>query len=207
MSYASQILGGGVRAWISGRNYRIGDPVISPITGQEYTRKTTGAGTTDPSLDTTNWKRLFGFGATKELGCAFNVAGFGEYASITQAGRGGAVISYTSPLVLAADTFATMFSYSGAISVSHLDIIRTTSTSMTWGCRITVDGEVIFDRSSAVGSTSGLGLAFAGKEYEGGSIDLPPIVATNSLLIEWKHSVGASGISFLNSHIIYQELQ
>lgn len=41
--------------WVSGTTYAINDKRVSPITGQVYRRKTAGAGTTDPSLDSTNW--------------------------------------------------------------------------------------------------------------------------------------------------------
>lgn len=41
--------------WISGTTYGEGDVVWSPSNFKSYRRKTTGAGTTDPSLDTTNW--------------------------------------------------------------------------------------------------------------------------------------------------------
>lgn len=41
--------------WVSGTTYAINDKRVSPITGQVYRRKTSGAGTTDPSLDSTNW--------------------------------------------------------------------------------------------------------------------------------------------------------
>lgn len=41
--------------WVSGTTYAIGDLCYSPITFITYRRKTAGAGTTDPSLDTTNW--------------------------------------------------------------------------------------------------------------------------------------------------------
>lgn len=41
--------------WISGTTYAIGDVRWSPITFLSYRRKTAGAGTTDPSADTTNW--------------------------------------------------------------------------------------------------------------------------------------------------------
>lgn len=43
--------------WISGTTYAIGDEVWSPADFQAYRRKTTGAGTTDPSADSTNWQR------------------------------------------------------------------------------------------------------------------------------------------------------
>ena len=44
--------------WISGTTYAIGDVTWSPIDYQSYRRKTAGAGTTDPSADSTNWEPL-----------------------------------------------------------------------------------------------------------------------------------------------------
>jgi hypothetical protein len=44
-----------VTAWVSGTNYTTGINVYSPINFQTYRRRTNGAGTTDPSLDATNW--------------------------------------------------------------------------------------------------------------------------------------------------------
>lgn len=48
----------GAIAWVSGTTYAIGDALYSPIDLQTYRRKTAGAGTTDPSLDATNWARI-----------------------------------------------------------------------------------------------------------------------------------------------------
>jgi len=45
----------GAALWVSGTTYAIGDLRYSPSNGRTYRRKTAGAGTTDPSLDTTNW--------------------------------------------------------------------------------------------------------------------------------------------------------
>lgn len=47
-----------VTKWISGTTYAEGDNVWSPINFSTYRRKTNGAGTTDPSADTTNWSLL-----------------------------------------------------------------------------------------------------------------------------------------------------
>lgn len=44
--------------WVSGTTYSAGDVVWSPTTFFSYRRKTAGAGTTDPSSDTTNWALL-----------------------------------------------------------------------------------------------------------------------------------------------------
>lgn len=48
--------------WVSGTSYIPGNVVYSPIDFQSYRRKTSGAGTTDPSADTTNWTQISGGG-------------------------------------------------------------------------------------------------------------------------------------------------
>ena len=48
----------GATKWISGTTYAQGDVTWSPIDYQSYRRKTAGAGTTDPSADSTNWGRI-----------------------------------------------------------------------------------------------------------------------------------------------------
>jgi len=44
--------------WVSGTTYAVGNVRFSPINFQSYRRKTAGAGTTDPSLDQTNWQPI-----------------------------------------------------------------------------------------------------------------------------------------------------
>lgn len=48
----------GAPGWVSGTTYAIGNAVWSPINYGIYRRLTAGAGTTDPSLDPTNWSSL-----------------------------------------------------------------------------------------------------------------------------------------------------
>lgn len=55
---ASAIAAADATLWVSGTTYAAGDVVWSPITFQTFRRKTNGAGTTDPSLDATNWQAL-----------------------------------------------------------------------------------------------------------------------------------------------------
>ena len=50
--------------WVSGTTYAIGANRFSPINFLTYRRRTAGAGTTDPSLDATNWQLLTGLGNT-----------------------------------------------------------------------------------------------------------------------------------------------
>lgn len=45
-------------AWISGTTYQAGNVVYSTVNYVSYRRKITGAGTTDPSADSTNWVAL-----------------------------------------------------------------------------------------------------------------------------------------------------
>lgn len=44
--------------WVSGTSYTEGNAVWSPADFRTYRRKTNGAGTTDPSVDTTNWASM-----------------------------------------------------------------------------------------------------------------------------------------------------
>ena len=58
----------GAAKWVSGTTYAIGNVVWSPTNYLSYRRTTNGAGTTDPSSDTTNWSALLPFsGSTKAL--------------------------------------------------------------------------------------------------------------------------------------------
>lgn len=54
---AGSALVAGAVAWVSGTTYAVGDCRYSPINLQTYRRRTNGAGTTDPSADSTNWAK------------------------------------------------------------------------------------------------------------------------------------------------------
>ena len=54
-SAATAVAAAGATIWISGTTYAIGDVCYSPANQKIYRRKTAGAGTTDPSADSTNW--------------------------------------------------------------------------------------------------------------------------------------------------------
>ena len=57
LAAASSAAVAGAVAWVSGLTYAVGDARYSPINMQTYRRKVAGAGTTDPSLDATNWAK------------------------------------------------------------------------------------------------------------------------------------------------------
>lgn len=61
---AGSALVAGAVAWVSGTTYAVGDARYSPINMQTYRRVISGAGTTDPSLDTTNWTLALKAGIT-----------------------------------------------------------------------------------------------------------------------------------------------
>lgn len=44
--------------WVSGTTYAVGNVVVAPANKLLYKRKVAGAGTTDPSLDATNWESV-----------------------------------------------------------------------------------------------------------------------------------------------------
>jgi hypothetical protein len=59
---ASAVAAANATKWVSGTSYAEGAVVWSPITFLSYRRKTAGSGTTDPSLDSTNWAQVAGTG-------------------------------------------------------------------------------------------------------------------------------------------------
>jgi hypothetical protein len=59
---ASAVAAANATKWASGTSYAEGAVVWSPITFLSYRRKTAGSGTTDPSLDSTNWAQVAGTG-------------------------------------------------------------------------------------------------------------------------------------------------
>jgi hypothetical protein len=63
-SAAAAFAASNVTLWVSGTTYAIGATVYSPIDFLTYRRKTSGAGTTDPSLDSTNWQLISGIVGT-----------------------------------------------------------------------------------------------------------------------------------------------
>ena len=55
LSY-SMVYGMTPALWVSGSQYNVGNIVLSQVDWQQYIRITNGAGTTDPSADTTNYR-------------------------------------------------------------------------------------------------------------------------------------------------------
>ena len=62
--------------WVSGTTYALGQVVISPLSLLLYRRVISGAGTTDPSLDSTNWTLALQQSAGSSLYLFTNFGGF-----------------------------------------------------------------------------------------------------------------------------------
>jgi hypothetical protein len=65
---AAAVAAANATKWVSGTTYDEGDVVWSPINYLSYRRKSTGGGTTDPSLDSTNWAQVAGTGDVTTTG-------------------------------------------------------------------------------------------------------------------------------------------
>lgn len=86
-----------ITKWISGTTYAQGANVWSPINFLSYRRKTNGAGTTDPSADSTNWAALGGGDVT--------LAGVQTLTNKRITARVSSTASITSPLAWNSDSF------------------------------------------------------------------------------------------------------
>lgn len=101
-----------VGLWVSGTTYTIGDNVISPISFQTYRRKTNGAGTTDPSLDATNWA-LLTFYPTSPFQLIGNATAGSEIRLPEDTDNGSNYVALKSPNALASNLTLTLPSVDG----------------------------------------------------------------------------------------------
>ncbi len=98
MSEYSAFTGSEAKPWVSGTTYALGDIVSSPADSyQLYVRAVAGAGATDPSLDTTNW-RAFGGRAIKSIqrGTISLSSGTSATATITSVNTAKSIIRFLS---------------------------------------------------------------------------------------------------------------
>jgi hypothetical protein len=112
---AAAALGG--QLWVSGTTYTAGYLVHSPLNGRSYRRLIAGAGTTDPSADTTNWVLLSVVVEQSDIGTDPNQIPLNQYlgalaymgksqfaiapaASVSPAGLGELVVQLTNNTTL-----------------------------------------------------------------------------------------------------------
>lgn len=156
-----------VTKWVSGTTYTEGANVWSPITYLTYRRKTTGAGTTDPSADSTNWAQVSGTGDVTVAGNnAFtgannfhNATGqtFGTATSsqdgIILAGRNGGTSSYrvtVQPTTLSANRTLTLPNVTD--TVATIGTAQTFTATQTVRAAPTQDGVALAGRAGGTSS-------------------------------------------------------
>lgn len=96
MSAYSTFAAGGALPWVSGTTYAAGDVVVSPADNYlQYVRVIAGAGATDPSSDSTNWKP-FGGRTIKSIqrGTISLSSGTSATATITSVVTGKSVVRF-----------------------------------------------------------------------------------------------------------------
>jgi len=174
--------------WISGGSYTIGQQVISPTTFKAYTRKTNGAGTTDPSADSTNWYsqiknssllvvRPFAATGSVITGLGTNQDGVTSVASGTTTGG----------------VLKSIFSYTGGGGImSHLSIRTANATARTIRLKVTIDGVSVYDNTSSSISSADRGFILSGVISGSSTNILPPLLWANSITIEIASSLGES---------------
>ncbi|MDP1664141.1 MAG: hypothetical protein Q8L79_03365 [Methylobacter sp.] len=132
-SLAGVVAAGAATEWISGSTYAYGVVVWSPIDFLSYRRKVAGAGTTDPSLDATNWATLNGL---VDSSTTSNSIGTGEKTFTVSTGKGFLGGMYLIIADTAAPSTNSMYgqvtSYSGATLVMNILSVRGSGTKTAW---------------------------------------------------------------------------
>lgn len=108
----------GVTKWVSGTTYAEGAAVWSPATFLTYRRKAAGAGTTDPSADTTNWAPIAGTGNVSTSSGVTTLQGtatVGATVKLLEGSNNGAhAVNLRAPASIAADLTLTLPGSAGA---------------------------------------------------------------------------------------------
>jgi len=165
--------------WVSGGSYVVGQQVVSPASYKIYVRKTIGGGVTDPSLDGTNWASIGQ--STKTIINAYSVAGWTAQ-TVNAVSQGEKVVLSGA---LTANTLATVFSRTGGPSeFSTLYFKTTDGTARTMRVKITIDGSVAFDFTSASIAGPTLGMVISGFQNSAVNVVHGPIRSSTSLVIE-----------------------
>lgn len=138
-------------------------------------------------------RNIFGGGtsmsATKRLYNAFNVAG---WAGTTI----NSIVTATAATsgALTANTLVDLINESGSAGeISQFSIATADATARTIRVVVTIDGTVIYDRTSASISASGTGCVLAGATGQVNPALLPGIKYTNSKRIQYASSLTETG--------------
>lgn len=127
-----------VTKWISGTTYAEGAVVWSPITFLSYRRKTAGAGTTDPSADSTNWAQVAGTGDVTLTGSQTltnkTLTGLRETKTTSSSNNFDLLAgNYFTHTLSGATTFTVSnVAASGSVSAFVIDLTNGGSAVITW---------------------------------------------------------------------------
>ena len=124
MSNLSDFIGGTPPLWVTGTTYAKGKVVLSPTDLCYYVRKVAGAGSTDPSADTTNWQ-VTGRAIKSVQRGVIVLAGASGTATITAVNTAKTELRY---LGMTTNSAADM-------TVSLMRLVLTNSTTITATCQ------------------------------------------------------------------------
>lgn len=140
---AAAVAAANATKWVSGTTYAEGNVAWSPLNYLSYRRKSTGGGTSDPSIDSTNWAQVAGTGnvttdavqtlTNKTLTNPLITGGF-EYKAVIAAGQIDVKsANYFTKTIAAATTFSLVnVPASGTVASFVLKITNGGSQTITW---------------------------------------------------------------------------
>lgn len=188
-SATTAVAASNVTKWISGTTYTEGNNVYSPVNFQTYRRKVTGAGTTDPSSDSTNWQRISVDGTA--LGITNTPAG-----NISATTVQGAINELDSEKVTKITSTANkLVKFSDTSSTIANSQITDNGTNVLVGT--TTDNGV--DKLQVNGSISAIGgintKSFTGSFNTSATLNFDGVLEYNNLLAIYEIYVGTQGPS------------
>lgn len=116
------------------------------------------------------------------------------------AGAAGALVTNTTGKTsitgtLTANALVTALSHTGSGVISYFACYGTDATSRTHRVKITIDGTVVFDATSAAVASANTGVVAIGIGSAGGFYAGDPIPYNTSLLVEYASSLGETGLT------------
>lgn len=182
---------GSSKVWVSGATYAKGNVILSPAANYApYVRITDGAGTTDPALDSTNY-RAYGRRPVRAIFGGDSTAP-GDMPSIgLPAWREANQLRQTLSGALTADTYKTVLSVSGSGELNFCALSMVDATGRTCSLRITADGVVVFEKTVvSLGSQKAIvGVGGIDSSVPAGAAKFAPVPFCASLAVELKSSL------------------
>lgn len=179
-----------VGLWVSGTTYAIGDNVISPISFQTYRRKTNGAGTTDPSLDATNWT-LLTFYPTSPFQLIGNATAGSEIRLPEDTDNGSNYVALKSPNALVSNLTLTLPSVDGVAG-------QFLSTDGAGGLSFASVAASKYELITTVNASGASSVDFTGlsSDYAAYEVVMTGLYASTDFLFLYLRTSSNNGVSF-----------